>query len=106
MRSLSDAGHLAEQSGVRVRLRRERIPVAGEVRTDDAVAAALNDGEDFELLFTVSAEAGRDLERTGLCGTPVTVVGEVLAGAPGVTLIDSNGREDDLAPGGYEHFSR
>jgi thiamine-monophosphate kinase len=102
----SDVRHLADRSGVRVRLRREWIPISEEARSADPLASALNDGEDFELLFTVSPEAGLALSREGLCGTPVTVVGEVLPGPAGVSICDDHGRESELAAGGYEHFAR
>lgn len=102
----SDARHVAQRSGVRLRLNGDRIPVSEDVRSEDPVLAALNDGEDFELLFTAAAPDARDLQRTGLAGTPVTIIGEVVSGTPGVTLVKADGDETELAAGGYEHFGR
>jgi thiamine-monophosphate kinase len=96
----TDAAHLAEESGVRIRLLETRIPVAGAVGLD----RALSDGEDFELLFTLDAGEAREAERTGLAGTAVSIVGEVAAGEPGVTLVTSEGAERSLGAEGYEHF--
>ncbi len=101
----SDARHLAAQSGVRLRLFEDRIPVSDEVAAGNPLQAALNDGEDFELLFTVSPGVAHELQRTGLAGTMVTVIGEVVAGAPGVILVGRGGDEAELAAGGYEHFA-
>jgi len=102
----SDAWHLARMSGVRLRLFADRIPISPRASAADPLGAALNDGEDFELLFTVASEECARLSGAGLAGTPITIIGEVLAGTPGVTLVDSSGRETDLKAGGYEHFSR
>jgi len=100
----TDAAHVAAESGVRIRLSADRIPVADAARDGDPLTRALSDGEDFELLFTLDESAAREVERTGLAGTPVHIVGEVLAGEPGVVLATADGRERVLRPEGYEHF--
>ncbi len=97
----SDAWHLARESGVRLRLTSARIPATAGVEED----RVLNEGEDFELLFTVSAEHGRQLEADGLLGTEVTVIGEVLPGPAAVVLVGPDGAHKDLEAGGYEHFA-
>ena len=102
----SDARHLAVGSGVGLRLFADRIPMSEDARSSDPLAAALNDGEDFELLFTVPPDAGRRLSRSGLCGTPVTIIGEVVEGPAGVALVGRSGEEHELEAGGYEHFAR
>jgi thiamine-monophosphate kinase len=100
----SDARHLAERSGVRLRLFADRIPVSDAAAAEDPLGAALHDGEDFELLFTVPGAVAEELCREGLGGTPVTRIGEVVEGSVGVALVAANGREHDLKAGGYEHF--
>jgi thiamine-monophosphate kinase len=101
----SDARHLAAESGVRIRLHAGRIPVSAAAGEGDAgLRRALNDGEDFELLFTLDPGDAAEMERSGLAGTPVRIVGEVLEGSPGVTLVRPDGTEEPLLPGGYEHF--
>ncbi len=102
----SDARHLADMSGVRVRLFADRIPISPQASGNDPLEAALNDGEDFELLFTLGFNDAARLGGAGLAGTPVTIIGEVVAGPPGILLVDASGRETELQAGGYEHFSR
>ena len=99
----TDAGHVAEASGVRLRLRSDLVPVAAAA-TGGGLSSALNDGEDFELLFTLDSEAAAEVERTGLAGTRVTRIGEVREGPAGVSLADAAGHEVPLERGGYEHL--
>jgi thiamine-monophosphate kinase len=103
----SDAGHVARASGVRLLLLADRIPISEAARSAadgrSALSRALDDGEDFELLFTAPHERAAALERDGLAGTPVTRIGEVRAGE-GVVLRSADGREAPLEAGGYEHF--
>jgi thiamine-monophosphate kinase len=110
----SDLGHIARESGVAAEIWADRIPVHA-----DAVAAArgdrrtplehaLDDGEDFELCFTVPAERAAALVAKGLAGTPVAHIGRIHSGF-GVALLDSEGAESTtqvLEAGGFDHFRR
>jgi thiamine-monophosphate kinase len=98
----TDAWHLAEESRVLIHLFADRIPVSPEAA---GLGSALDDGEDFELLFTLPASMARLVQETGLAGTPVTIIGDVLEGGPSVRIVDEEGGERELAPGGYEHFA-
>jgi thiamine-monophosphate kinase len=68
-----------------------------------ALAAALEDGEDYELLFTLPPERARRLAETAMTelGCEVSVIGRVVSGA-GAELIAPDGSRSPLA-GGYEH---
>jgi thiamine-monophosphate kinase len=101
----SDAAHIARESGVRILVDAASVPVSEEVaRGSEPLRHALNDGEDFELLFTVPADHAAGLAEAGLAGTPVTRIGRVAAGSPGVFLVVGEDREEPLADGGFEHF--
>jgi thiamine-monophosphate kinase len=63
---------------------------------------ALGDGEDFELIFAVSSEAGRDLLTRPRIECGLNWIGEFVAGSR-VTLRRSDGSEHPLAARGYEH---
>ena len=77
-----------------------RIPVSRAGRT---VHHALHDGEDFELLFAVSAQqTARVPRRLGTC--PVTRIGRVVRRGVGVELQQPDGRVIPLTPKGFRHF--
>jgi thiamine-monophosphate kinase len=107
-----DARRLAEASGVGLRLRLDRVPVA-EVCRDacandllcDPLEVALTGGEDYELLFTVPKRAAAPVaERLAReANLQATVIGEVVARAQGVVGIQADGTEAPLE-GGYQHF--
>ncbi|MHC4591453.1 MAG: thiamine-phosphate kinase, partial [Planctomycetota bacterium] len=106
----TDALHVAEASGVGLALRAEDIPVS-----DDALALAeeagrepfrhaLNDGEDYELLFCVPAVQAQQLAAGGLAGVQVSVVGEVTGGSQS-SLVLPDGRREPLTAAGWEHLT-
>jgi len=67
---------------------------------------AVSEGEDFELLFTMSAKESKRFSETKRMKlkTPVTLIGEVTDKREGYKLIRKNGREENLEPRGYLHF--
>ncbi|MBN2582616.1 MAG: thiamine-phosphate kinase [Planctomycetes bacterium] len=105
----SDVGHICRESGVGVRIEAARVPVsdaAEQMAARDGRSPldhALNDGEDFELLFTVDeADVAKVLDLD--LGVEVTQVGRIVEIAQGSTIVDSQGRATELKPGGYEHW--
>ena len=103
----TDLAHLCEESGVGAEIEARRVPVSPSARRLSATTGrtplwhALNDGEDFELLFTVAAaEASRVPKR--LVATAVTGLGTIKRGRT-VRLIEVGGRRRVLRAEGYEH---
>jgi thiamine-monophosphate kinase len=107
----TDALHIAEESGVGVVLRAADIPIS-----DDAVMLAretgrtplwhaLNDGEDYELLFCLGAAEAHEAAGAGAAGTGVTAIGEVVGGEQSC-LVMPDGRRERLVAGGWEHLVR
>ena len=94
-----DAAHVAQRSGVQIRLEARRIPCAPG--TD--WRAAMCDGEDYELCFTAAGEVPRRLG-----AVPVTAVGVVVErpgpGAP-LVLVDTGAELVDGSQMGWEHRS-
>lgn len=106
----TDLNHICEASGVGARIYREKIPavdlpapLARRLRTS-ALNLALNAGEDYELLFTVSRAGARRLPRK-LAGVPLTPIGEITRERR-VVLVDPDGHERRLPPRGWDHFRK
>ena len=89
----TDAAHLAEASGVELRLRLDALPCAPGVEPQ----AAARGGDDYELLFTIAPERREAAE----AAAPVSWLGEVHAGS-GLVLLDAGGRPVEGLRG-YEH---
>lgn len=106
-----DAGHIGERSRVGIELRAQRVPISAQCRRAadamrrPALHFALGGGEDYELLFTVRADAAEEVRAALLqrAQLDATVVGEVTAGH-GVTVVDESGQPIEGLPAGWNHF--
>jgi thiamine-monophosphate kinase len=99
---LKDLGRVAEASGAGAALVTEDIPL----RAGADLAAALSDGEDYELLFTVDPERAESLERNWPFKTALTKIGYITSGADGMIIGASD--SSDLSKKyktGYEHYA-
>ena len=100
----SDLNRICSQSKVGAVIDAQRIPISDEAaRSKDPLGAALNDGEDFELLFTLSPrQCGRLL--TAWDGSvPITQIGEITE-TLNVRIKGADGRVRNLPQGGYDHL--
>ncbi|MEA2209243.1 MAG: thiamine-monophosphate kinase [Solirubrobacteraceae bacterium] len=103
----ADARQIARSSGVRLQIELERLPLHGGVA--DVCGAlgvephelAASAGEDYELCFCAPRELRERLTAAVAGDVPVTWIGEVLAGPPGVSLFAGDGR--DVRLDGFEH---
>mgnify|MGYP006294009045 CR=1 FL=1 len=101
----SEVLHLCKSSDLGCRLNEEKIPMddqtkkmAGELNINPLVAA-LNGGEDYELLFTVSPE---DFEK--IKNDPdFTAIGKMVNEAEGTNLVTSGGSLVPLWAQGWNH---
>jgi thiamine-monophosphate kinase len=89
----TDARHLADASGVELRLRLDALPCAPGVPPEQAAIG----GDDYELLFAIAPDRRADAE----AATPVSWLGEVHVGS-GLVLLDADGRPVD-GLSGFEH---
>jgi thiamine-monophosphate kinase len=76
-----------------------RSRIAGKI---DALDLALNGGDDYELLFTVSPDKVRQIPASYL-GLKLTAIGEVTDGDV-LKLLRRNGPTSALKPGGWDPF--
>lgn len=99
----TDLNHIARESGVGACIYEELIPVSKDAK---GVNAALNEGEDFELLFTLPLREARRLARKDLelNSVKITQIGEILDKKIGVKIIGRDGRAVDLKSKGFSHF--
>ena len=108
-----DLYRLITASKVGGRLYKEAIPVSCDAR---GIYNAFTDGEDFELLFTISASGAEELlekwrnkprpfmkERGKK--VPVAIIGEIIRGKGKMELVDKFGKIKKLIPKGYEYFT-
>ncbi len=94
-----DLGHIARQSGVGAVLYGERIPLA---RGGGSLEEALCAGEDFELLFTVSAREAERIARDRTVNA--RAIGEIVEKRRGMSLVGASGKVRRLLARGYRHF--
>lgn len=110
---VQDLGHIAESSGVGLKIYADKIPMARDFAgfcarcRKDPLKLALTGGEDYELAFTVSRAKSELFEKMlGVVlptfGHAVTRIGEVTDGR-GVQIIDVHGRDMAVEQGGFEH---
>jgi thiamine-monophosphate kinase len=106
----SELWHIAEQSGVALEVEAACIPVTdAAARTGKPLDAALYDGEDFELLFSVPSPrqpAFAAAWRDAFPSLPCTRIGAVTGGAAGGAVrLCADGSVATLPRRGYEHLT-
>ncbi len=103
----SDLQRLAEASprGVSFEVHAGEIPISKAAR--GSLEGALNDGEDFELLFTIDPRHVTALRRKWArrFDTELTEIGRVVKSRDRVALVRRDGSRVSLTAGGYDHFA-
>jgi len=104
----SDLLHLAKSSAVGVQIYEDKLPLdvttlaTAEELNLNPVMAALNGGEDYELLFTVPINMHDQLKRA----VGITIIGHITEEASGYFMV-ANGTEEliELKAQGWDHGS-
>jgi len=100
----SDLNRICKASKVGAIIDAKLIPISDDARKgENPLNSALNDGEDFELLFTLSKEDCRMLLKKWHGSIPITQIGEV-TDTKKMQMKMSDGVIRDLQPGGYDHL--
>ena len=101
----SELMHICTQSKTGCRIYEDRIPidyqtaVTAEEMNLNVVTAAMNGGEDYELLFTVPLEKHEEVANI----EGVSVIGHITSESLGCAMITRDGTEIVLRAQGWEH---
>jgi len=100
----SDLNRICRQSGVGAIIEAGLIPISEEAkRNEDPLGSALNDGEDFELLFTLSPQDCENLLEWRDRPIAITKIGAI-TGTGRMEIKMGDGEVCDLKAKGYEHL--
>ena len=104
----SEINHICKASGVgclvdedKIPIQEETIKVAGEAGVSPTVFA-LNGGEDYQLLFTISPADYKKLKDI----TGISIIGEILSAKDGIKLAGKDGQMHPLSPQGWDGLKK
>lgn len=104
---LADLGHVLERSRVGATVEVDRCPASPALAAqppDRRRRCQLAGGDDYELLFTASPQRREAVDAAAeQSRLPVTRIGRIEA-APGLRLVDADGRGIDDRYAGFDHF--
>jgi thiamine-monophosphate kinase len=100
----SDLNRICQQSKVGAVVYARQIPISDDARRSrDPLGAVLNDGEDFELLFTLSATDCEKLLKRWDGLVAITKIGDITA-TKKMQIKMPDGRTRNLEAKGYDHL--
>jgi thiamine-monophosphate kinase len=99
----SEVMHLCKESGVGAKIYEEKIPLDNETKamgnelSINPLVAALNGGEDYELLFTIPL-----IDHDKIRNNPdITIIGHIVDSSEGSSLLTTGGSEIELTAQGW-----
>ena len=100
----SDLNHICLQSRTGAIIDADKIPLSAEAKkSDNPINSALNDGEDFELLFTIGESDYQNLKKNWRFETTITAIGQTTDTAE-IQIRAFDGTLQNLHPAGYDHL--
>lgn len=105
----ADLNHILEESGVGAVLYEDYLPISTDAKKMarktgfSALYHALHDGEDYELLFTISDKESKKLLAYKSFPVRLSIIGHIKK-SKGIKLRDSNSKLKEILPIGYKHF--
>ncbi|MFN8293870.1 MAG: thiamine-phosphate kinase [Chitinophagales bacterium] len=102
----SDVLHLCKQSNVGCEIEEAKVPIAEDTYNSaldlglDPIVCALNGGEDYELLFTISPEDETKLSDE----IAISIIGTITEPAQGAVLKTKGGNCHRITAQGWKHF--
>jgi thiamine-monophosphate kinase len=104
----TDLAHLCRASGVRAEVDADALPLhplTKKLKAEEALHAAVNGGEDYELLFTAPATVRIPKSIAGVSVTRIGLVHRRDSRKPLVTLLEAGGKRRELPPEGWQHLT-
>ncbi|HIE44320.1 MAG TPA: thiamine-phosphate kinase [Candidatus Omnitrophica bacterium] len=103
----SDLIKLAQESKVGFKIYLDRVPVSKDTlklskTREGRISHALNDGEDYEILFTVPKKFSKALPRK-ICSVEITKIGEIISERKYYGI--EKGKEIRITEAGFDHFT-
>lgn len=100
----TDLNRICRSSGVGALIDADKIPLSGEAKkTENPLDSALNEGEDFELLFTLADSHYRNLLERWDEPVTITRIGAI-TDTGNVQIKIRDGLIEELQAGGYDHL--
>jgi thiamine-monophosphate kinase len=100
----SDLNRICQQSKVGAIINAEQVPISKEAKkSKEPLNSALNDGEDFELLFTLSEKECKKLLKQWSGVTAITQIG-IITDTKKMQIKMPYGQISDLEAKGYDHL--
>ena len=98
---LQDLGHILDQSNVSAELELFKLPIHEDVADEPhRLKKALSDGEDFELLFTISKNLEKNLPKD----LNLTKIGKIVQGQAEIFAKNNPNQNFNIWPRlGFEH---
>ena len=105
----ADLGHILEESGVGAVLYEDEVPISADAKKLalktglSALHHALHDGEDYELLFTLSGKESEKLLAFRSFPARLSKIGHINK-SKGIKMQDADGKLKKIQSIGYKHF--
>ncbi len=100
----SDLNRICQQNKIGAVINAEQVPISNEAKkTKEPLDSALNDGEDYELLFTLSGKEYEKLLKQWSGPTPITQIG-ITTDTKKMQIKTPDGHISDLEAKGYDHL--
>ena len=107
-----DLGHILEQSNVGAMIYEDKLPISDAALKNSKITGkqpwlhALNDGEDFELLFTIPREKSDKLRSFWDFGVKISIVGEIMENSFGYKIQLADGQHVDIKTESFDHYNQ
>jgi thiamine-monophosphate kinase len=98
---LADLGHILKFSRKGAVIYEKDIPISKDAKDFDS---AVSDGEDFELIFTVSVQDAEKLIEKWPFKTRLSMIGKIINSPRKLYLVKEDSKKIQIEPVGYSHF--